>query len=211
MRQTLATFQAQPPVMYLTSGFLEGHRRWPIAWALGVPLLLIAIDLTPLEGNILFLFMGMPALMGAWAIAAIVAVVKATQAAVRREWKRAAITAVLPVTVMCVALNFWTFVAFCRTSADLMYWLVMRPVYMADIRRTPPNGLPRVFLKTPFGPYSNSWGYVYDESDQIMSDGRSAEWNASVDQSPLACPFGAEPIPGPSFLTRHWYSFSSEC
>jgi len=197
--------------MYLTPGLLEGHRRWPVAWALGVPLLLIAIDLTPLEGNLLFFVMGMPALMGAWAIAGVVAVVKATQAAVRREWKRAAINAVVPVTVVCVALNFWTFVYFCRTSADSMYWLVMRPFYTADIRRTPTNGLPRVFPKTSSGPYSNSRGYVYDESDQILSDGRSAEWNASVDQSPLACPFGAEPIPGPSFLTRHWYSFSSEC
>jgi hypothetical protein len=197
--------------MYLTPGFFESHRRWPVAWALGVPLLLIAIDLTPLEGNLLFFVMGMPALMGAWAIVAVVAVVKATQAAVRRQWKRVALTAVLPVTVVCVALNFWTFAQFCRTSADLLYWLVMRPFYVADIRRTPTNGLPRVFLRTSSGRYSNSWGYVYDESDQIMSDGRSAEWNASVDQSPLACPFGAEPIPGPGFLTRHWYSFSSEC
>jgi hypothetical protein len=184
-----------------------------LTWAVGVPLLLIGLDATPLGTDFGFVLLGMPALMGLWALAAGVAAYKAVRAAVRGQGRSAAVAAVLPLTVICVAFNFFPFIHFCNDAGDLTHWLIRRSAYLEAIQSMPANGVPRLRVWDLGGMIWASRGYAYDESDEIIVSpaSQSPGWRARASNTELSCGYVAEPFPGNLALTRHWYLVSFPC
>jgi hypothetical protein len=186
---------------------------WPLRWAVGMPLLLIGLDATPLGTDFGFVLLGIPALMGLWALAALVTAYSAVRGVVRRQWRCVGAAAVLPVTVICVAFNFFPFIHVCNDAGDLVHWLIRRSAYIKVIQSLPANGAPRLWVWDLGGMIWAGRGYAYDESDEIIVSpaSQSPGWRARASNTELSCGYVAEPFPGDLAFTRHWYLVSFPC
>jgi hypothetical protein len=186
---------------------------WPIWVAIGSPLLLIALEATPLGPNFVFVMMGLPTLFFAWTAIACWAAILTVRRLWKREWQRAAVSAVLPLVFLGVGLHFLAFIHFCNNAGDVARFYVRCPSYIKAVRATPPNEGPRLLTFNLGGMIWASRGFVYDESDEVTLDPsmQSAGWKSRAQESELGCGYGALPIPGPSALTRHWYLASFAC
>jgi len=186
---------------------------WPVSAAVGMPLLLIALLSTPIGPNFIFVILGIPVLLFAWACMGMGALIISSRRIKRREWSQAFISAVLPVTVLVVALQFWNFIHLCSYCGDVVHFIARRSSYLQEIRAMPPDGRPRLLVFNLGGMSWASRGYVYDESDEVLQPEpkRSSDWKKRAEQTELTCGYYAEPFPGHLPFTKHWYIASFNC
>ncbi len=186
---------------------------WPLWVAIGLPLLLIVINSSPLAPNFVFVMIGLPALLLAWAALGIFALVITILRLRKRAWRSALISAVLPIVVIGVSINLLGFIHFCNNTGDIVHFLVRRPSYLKAIEATPPNGRSRLLVFNRGGMSWSSRGFVYDESDEVLRDPslQSPGWKDEAQNSELGCGYGAQSIPGHFAFTQHWYLASFAC
>jgi hypothetical protein len=188
-------------------------RLWPVCAAIGMPLLLIALNSTSIGTDFFFAMIGIPVLLGIWACLSIWALVISIRRIRRREWLPALASAVLPLVVLGSGMQFLGFIHFCNYGGDVMHFIASRSSYLEKIRAIPPDGKPRLLVFNRGGMLWASQGYVYDESDEVVHAEflRSASWKARADQTELSCGYFAEPFPGNFSFTKHWYIASFNC
>ncbi|MGP8269542.1 MAG: hypothetical protein ACLQLH_05700 [Terracidiphilus sp.] len=198
---------------YQNSSNKERIPLWPMWVAIGFPLLLIALEATPVAPDFFFVMVGVPALLLAWAAIAIWAAILAVRSFWRREWWRAVISAVLPLVVLGVGLRSMDFIRFCNNAGDTIHFYARYPAYVKAVRATPANGSARLLTINLGGMIWASRGFVYDESDEVLlpASMQSPGWKVRAQDSELGCGYGALPIPGPSEFTKHWYIASFAC
>jgi len=186
---------------------------WPLWVAIGCPLLLILFEASPLAPNFLFVMMGIPALLLIWAALGLWAGVISIRQMGQREWRQALIGAVLPLILLTVSFNFFTFIHFCNDAGDILHFGFCRQSYLREIQATPSNGEPRLVVINLGGMIWSSRGYVYDEGDEVSRDAsaQSPAWRARAQETELSCGYFARPIPGNFPVTRHWYLASFNC
>lgn len=186
---------------------------WPLWIAIGLPLLLIVLNTTPLAPNFVFVMIGLPVLLLIWASLGIFALVVTILRLRRQAWQSALISAVLPVMILCVSTNLIGFIHFCNDAGDVVHFLVVRPSYVKAISATPQTAGPRLLVFSLGGMSWSSRGFVYDESDEVLRNPsqQSSIWKNRAQNSELGCGYGARSFPGHFELTRHWYLASFAC
>ncbi|HKF48605.1 MAG TPA: hypothetical protein VKB38_14710 [Terracidiphilus sp.] len=185
----------------------EATRLWPIWVAFGFPLLLIALEATPIAPNFLYVMLGIPALLLVWAGIGVWGAILTVRLLLRSAWRKAVIAAVLPLAIVGVALRPTSFIHFCSYAGDTIHFYVRYPSYMKAVQATPQNGEPRLLTFNLGGMIWASSGFVYDESDQMMRGPsmQSSDWKIRTQNSELGCGYGAIPMPGPTRFAKHWY------
>ena len=188
-------------------------RFWPVWAAIGVPLLLVFLNSTPIASGLVFVLIGTPVLLGMWACLGIWALVLSVRRVRHREWSRAVASAVLPLVILVAGVQFWKFIHLCNYAGDVVHFIARRSSYVEAISAAPPDGEPRLLVFNSGGMLWSSRGYVYDESDEVLRAEplRSGSWRARADQTELSCGYYAEPFPGHFSLTQHWYIASFNC
>ena len=188
-------------------------RLWPICAAIGMPLLLVVLNSTPIGTNFVFVMIGIPVLLCIWACLSILALVISIRRMWRREWMLAVASAILPLVVLVSGVQFWRFIHLCNYGGDVVQFIAGRPSYVEEIRAIRQDGKPRLLVFNRGGMVWASRGYVYDESDEVMLTAslQSASWKARADQTELTCGYFAEPFPGHFSFTKHWYIASFNC
>ena len=188
-------------------------KLWPPWAAIGLPLLLIALNATPVGINFDYVILVLPVLLGAWACSGLWALVLAVQHLRRHEWSRVLATAVLPSVILCASARPLQFLHFCNDAGDVVYFLAERSSYLERIRSIPTAIEPRLLVFNRGGMLWASRGYVYDESDEVVRDQplQSAVWKTRADETELTCGYSAQPFPGHLSLTEHWYLASFAC
>jgi hypothetical protein len=186
---------------------------WPVWTSIGLPLLLVALNSTPIAPNFVFVMKGIPILLGMWACLGIWALIRTVRRMRRREWSRAVASAVLPLVILCAGVRFWQFIHLCNDGGDLLHFIVQRSSYLEEVRATPPNGESRLVVFNLGRMVWASRGYVYDESDEVVREEplRSANWRVRADKTELSCGYYARPFPGHFSFTQHWYLASFNC
>jgi hypothetical protein len=192
---------------------LLAKKLWPVWVAIGMPLILIALEATPIAPNFAFVMLGIPALSFAWGCLGIWALIRSGWHLKRREWSQASASAVLPVILLVVGLQYWSFIHLCNYWGDVVHFVVRRPAYLHEVRAIPPDGEQRLLIFNRGGMSWASRGYVYDEADEVLLPEtlRSATWKARADQTELTCGYFAQRFPGDFSYTRHWYIASFNC
>jgi hypothetical protein len=186
---------------------------WPIWVALGFPILLTALEATPIAPNFAFVMLGEPGLLLVWGGFGVWAAILTIRSLRAGAWRRALVCAFLPVTVLGVGLNLQAFSRLCNNAGDTVHFYVSYSSYMRTVRAAPSNGEPKLMTFNLGGMIWASRGFVYDESDQVLLEPslQSPDWKAREQESELSCGYGAISIPGPSRFTRHWYIASFPC
>lgn len=186
---------------------------WPLWVAIGLPLLLVALDSTPLGPNFAFVMIGIPTLVVIWGALGLRSLILAVQHVLRREWSRGAISAVLPLAIVAAGVWHWHFLQLCNYGGQVGYFIAEQSSYAEQVRATPPDGEPRLLVFNRGGMLWASEGYVYDESDKVLraESLRSAGWKKRADGTELTCGYHAQPFPGHFSFTRHWYLASFNC
>jgi hypothetical protein len=182
--------------------------RWPVAIGIGVPLALILLAASPLGTNFFYVVIGIPALLLAWAIAGVGALIASVRSAMRKDWIQFALASLLPIALIFVALDPIGFVRSSNYLGDLVHFIVTKPYYDKVIAGLPVDQRPRVAVFDWGGMVWASFGVVYDESDQVaLPPGRrSADWLERASHSELSCEgYGARP------LWDHYYLVSFPC
>ena len=103
--------------------------RWVAAIGFGVPIALIVFAASPLGPNFLYVLAGIPALLLLWVIAGLVALVVSVRSAMRKEWRRCVLAAILPVVLLIVAFDPVRFVRSCDYAGDVIHFLAMKSSY----------------------------------------------------------------------------------
>lgn len=176
-------------------------------------MLLIILEATPIAPNFVFVMIGVPGLLLAWAALGLWAAILTVRLLGEFAWKRALVCAVLPIVVLGVGLNPFGFIRFCNNAGDVVHFYARYASYMRTVRAAPSTGEPQLLTINRGGMIWASRGFVYDESDEVLRDPsrQSEAWKARAQASELGCGYGAIPIPGPSVLIRHWYVASFAC
>jgi len=188
-------------------------RFWPVWVAIGVPLLLVFLNSTPIAPDLGFVVIGIPVLLGMWACLGIWALVLSVRGVRHREWSRAVASAVLPLVILVAGVQFRKFIRLCNYGGDVVHFIARRSSYVEAIRAVPPDGDSRLLVFNRGGMLWSSRGYVYDESDEVLRAKplQSARWRSQADQKELSCVYYAEPFPGHFSFTEHWYIASFNC
>jgi len=182
--------------------------RWLVAIGLGVPLALVVLAASPLGNNFFYVVIGIPALLFAWAIAGVGALIASVRSAMRRDWRRCAIASLLPIVLIVVALDPVRFVRACNHIGDVAHFIVAKPYYDRQIAALPAGEGPRLAVFNWGGMVWASFGVVYDETDQVSlpPDRQSADWRNRASHTELSCEgYGAQP------LWDHYYLVSFAC
>ena len=177
--------------------------RWLLAAGLGVPLALIVLAASPLGTNFFYVVVGIPALLFAWAIAGVGALIVGVRSAMRKDWRRCVIASVLPVVLLVVAVDPIRFVRSCNHIGDVIHFIVAKPYYDRQIAALPVDRGPRLVVFDWGGMVWASSGLVYDETDQVAlpRDRQSADWLAQASRSELSCEgYGVQPLWGHYYL-----------
>jgi hypothetical protein len=188
-------------------------RLWPVWASIVLPLLLVALNSTPIATDLAFVIIGIPVLLGIWACLGIWALILTVRHMRRREWSLAVASAVLPLVILGAGLRRWQFIHLCNDGGDVVYFKAERSSYLERIHATPPDGEPRLLVFNRGGMLWASRGYVYDENDEVVRGEllRSANWRARADNTELTCGYYAQPFPGNFEFTQHWYLASFDC
>jgi hypothetical protein len=182
--------------------------RWLVAIGLGVPLALILLAASPLGTNFFYVVVGIPALLFAWIVAGAGALLICVRSAIRKNWRRCAIAAVLPIVLLVVALDPVGFVRTCNYLGDVIHFAILKPSYDREIAALPADRRPRLAVFSWGGMVWASSGVVYDETGQVsLPRGRqSADWLAAASHSELSCEgYGVQP------LWDHYYLANFPC
>jgi hypothetical protein len=163
--------------------------RWAAAIGLGVPIALIAFAASPLGPNFFYVVVGIPALLFLWVIAGLVALIVSIRAAIRKEWRRCVLAAILPVVLLIVAFDPVRFVRSCDCAGDVIHFIAMRSYYDQQIAALSADQRPRLVVFDWGGMSFASRGLVYDETDQVaLPRGRqSTDWLAQAKRTELSC------------------------
>jgi hypothetical protein len=190
-----------------SSGEAARLPRWLVAIGLGVPLALILLAASPLGTNFFYVVVGIPALLFAWIVAGVAALLICVRSAIRKDWRRCAIAAVLPIVLLVVALDPIGFVKSCNYVGDVIHFAILKPTYDREIAALPPDRRPRLAVFSWGGMLWASSGVVYDETDQVSlpRGSQSADWLAAASHSELSCGYGVQP------LWDHYYLASFAC
>lgn len=186
---------------------------WPAFASFGLPLVLIAIEATPIGPDFVFVLIGIPLLLLAWACLGIWALVITFRRVRRRQWSHALASGILPLTILVAGLQFWNFIHLCIYCGDVVHFIAARSSYVREVRSFPQDGEPRLLVFNLGGMSWASRGYVYDETDELLlaPAHQSASWKIRADQTELTCGYFAEGFPGHSSFTTHWYIASFSC
>jgi hypothetical protein len=187
-------------------------KLWPVWVSIGLPCFLVILNSTPVAPNFVFVVIGTPVLLSIWACLGIWALVVSVRRIRRRDWSRAATSAVLPLVILIAGMQFRKF-HLCNYGGDVVHFMARRSAYLEEIRAFPPVGEPRLLVFNRGGMQWSSRGYVYDENDELLRSQtlRPARWTARADQTELSCGYYAEPFPGHFSFTQHWYIASFNC
>src|SRR5258708_20799077 len=163
--------------------------RWVAAIGIGVPIALIAFAASPLGPNFFYVLVGIPALLFLWVIAGLAALIVSIRSAMRKEWRRCALAAILPVGLLIVAFDPVRFVRSCDYAGDVIHFIGMRSSYDRRIAALPAEQRPRLVVFDWGGMSFASHGLVYDETDQVSlpKGSQSADWLARASRSELSC------------------------
>jgi hypothetical protein len=163
--------------------------RWVAAIGLVVPIALIVFAASPLGPNFFYVLAGIPALLLLWVIAGLIALVISIRSAMRKEWRRCVLAAILPVVLLVVAFNPVRFVRSCNFAGDVIHFIVMRSSYDRRIAALPAEQRPRLVVFDWGGMSFASHGLVYDETDQVAlpKGSQSADWLAEASHTELSC------------------------
>jgi hypothetical protein len=180
---------------------------WLVATGLGVPLALIVFAASPLGTNFIYVMVGIPALLLAWAIAGVGALIISVRSGIRKDWRRCVAASVLPIVLLVVALDPTGFVRSCNYVGDVIHFAVAKPSYDRQIAAVPADRRPRLVVFDWGGMVWGSSGLVYDETDQVsLPTGRqSADWLAQASHSELSCGYDVQS------LWDHYYLASFAC
>jgi hypothetical protein len=180
---------------------------WMVATGLGVPLALIVFAASPLGTNFIYVMVGIPALLLAWVIAGVGALVVCVRSAIRKDWRRCVVASALPVVLLVVALDPFGFVRSCNYVGDVIHFIAAKPSYDREIAALLADRRPRLVVFDWGGMVWASSGLVYDETDQVsLPSGRqSADWLAEASHSELSCGYGVQS------LWDHYYLASFAC
>ena len=163
--------------------------RWAAAIGLGVPIALIAFAASPLGPNFIYVVVGIPALLFLWVLAGLAALIVSIRWAMRQEWRRCVIAAILPVVLLVVAFDPVRFVRACNYVGDAIHFIVMKSYYDQTIADLPADYRPRLVVFDWGGMSWASRGLVYDETDQVAlpRGHQSADWLAQANRTELSC------------------------
>jgi hypothetical protein len=182
--------------------------RWVAAIGFGVPLALVMFATSPLGPNFFYVLAGIPALLILWVIVGLIALIVSIRSAMRREWRRCVLAAILPVVLLIVAFDPVRFVRSCDYTGDVIHFIAMKSGYDRTIATLPADQHPRLAVFDWGGMSFASRGLVYDESDQVASPkgSQSADWLAEASHTELSCEgYGARP------LWDHYYLVDFPC
>jgi hypothetical protein len=163
--------------------------RWVVAIGFGVPIALIAFAASPLGPNFFYVLVGIPALLLLWVIAGLVALTVTIRSAIRKEWRRCLLAAILPIVLLVVAFDPVRFIRSCDYAGDVIHFLAMESSYDRAIAALPADQRPRLVVFDWGGMSFASHGLVYDETDQVAlpKGSQSADWLAQARHSELSC------------------------
>jgi hypothetical protein len=163
--------------------------HWVAAIGFGVPVALIAAAASPLGPNFFYVLAGIPALLLLWVIAGLIALIVSIRSAMRKEWRRSVLAAILPVVLLIVAFNPVRFVRACDYAGDVIHFIAMKSHYDRTIAALPADQRPRLAVFDWGGMSFASHGLVYDETDQVTlpKGSQSADWLAKASHSELSC------------------------
>lgn len=186
---------------------------WPIWTTIGFPLLLTALDASPIAPNFFFVMIVVPGLLLLWASLGIWAAILTVRSLGQRSWRRAIICAFLPLVVLSVCFRPIGFIRLCNNAGDIVHFYVRHSSYMRTVRATQPNGQPLLLTFNLGGMIWASRGFVYDESDELLrtTSLQSPGWKLRAKRSELGCGYSAFQVPGPFAFTQHWYMASFAC
>ena len=120
--------------------------RWAAAIGLGVPIALVAFAASPLGPNFFYVVVAIPVLLFLWVIAALAALIVSIRSAMRKEWRRCVIAAILPVVLFIVAFDPIRFVRSCNYIGDVIHFIVMKSYYDQTIAALPADYRPRLVV-----------------------------------------------------------------
>lgn len=181
--------------------------RWLVAIGLGVPLALIVLAASPLGTDFVYVMVGIPALLLAWVIAGVGALIVSVRSGIAKDWRRCVAASALPILLLAVALDPIGFVRSCNYVGDVIHFIIAKPSYDREIAAVPADRRPRLVVFDWGGMVWASSGLVYDETDQVsLPPGRqSADWLAEASHSELSCGYGVQS------LWDHYYLASFAC
>ena len=181
--------------------------RWVAAIGIGVPTALIALAASPLGPNFFYVVAGIPALLGLWAIAGLVALIISLRSAMQKHWRRCVLAAILPAVLLIVAFDPVQFVRACNYAGDVIHFIAMKSSYDRQIAALPADQRPRLAVFDWGGMSFASHGLIYDESDQVAlpKGSQSADWLAQTSHTELSCGYGVQA------LWDHYYLADFPC
>ena len=87
--------------------------RWVATIGFLVPIALVAFAASPLGPNFIYVVVGIPALLILWVIAGLGSLIVSPRSAMKKQWKRCVVAAILPVVLLIVAFDPVRFVRSC--------------------------------------------------------------------------------------------------
>ena len=180
---------------------------WPILVAFGGPAAIIAVRASPLGIEFFWVVIGVPAVLVAWAAAALWAVGLVVLSARRRAWARLASAATLPLAVLVSAISPGEFVSSCTRLGDVLNFEVLHASYQARVAALPDQGAPKLAVFNRGGMIWSSQGVVYDATDEVAlpPERQSPAWKERASRSELACGYSVVP------LRDHFYLGYFDC
>jgi hypothetical protein len=178
------------------------------AIGLGVPIALIVLAASPLGPNFFYVVVGIPALLFLWVIAGLSALILSIRSAMKKEWRRCLLAAILPVVLLIVAFDPIRFVRSCDYVGDVIHFIAMRSYYDRKMAALPADQRPPLVVFDWGGMAFASHGLVYDETDQVSLPRRrqSVDWLAQAGRTELSCEgYGVQP------LWDHYYLVDFPC
>jgi hypothetical protein len=169
---------------------------WPLAVTAGVPLALVACDASPLGPDLFYVLLGIPALLGLWALAALLAMFGMIGSSRAHARRRALSFAILPAIVLANALAPFVFIRLYNLAGDTIHFEVMREHYQHVVDALPKTGQPKLVVFDWGGMVWASQGIVYDESDEVAlpSAKQSPDWRGRASETDLVCGYSATPM-----------------
>lgn len=116
--------------------------RWLVAIAFGIPIALVILAASAIGSDFFYVLIGIPALLAVWGIAGLCSLVLSLRAAMRKDWRRCAAAAILPVVLLAVALDPIQFVRSTNYLGDVAHFAVMKSSYDRSVAALPADQRP---------------------------------------------------------------------